>query len=105
MVAGIEALLGNVPLPNIPAIIIALWRVDSIFLNVGVSLVLSATWSRHRAYDDGPFLAAAHSLPIFLPVAAAHAAVTLGWLWGMRSLGGEFLRSLPSRPLSSRLPR
>lgn len=38
---SIESLLG-VPLPNIPAIISALWRIDSLLLNVGLTLCVSS---------------------------------------------------------------
>ncbi|KAL7412735.1 hypothetical protein BDY24DRAFT_390914 [Mrakia frigida] len=80
----IEALLG-VPLPNIPAIISALWRIDSLFLNVGITLILSSLFSLHRT-DPLPHLLS-DTAPIFFLVALGHAAVSVFWLVGMRGLG------------------
>ncbi|CED82640.1 hypothetical protein [Phaffia rhodozyma] len=81
----IESLLG-VPLPNIPAIILALWRIDSLLLNIGITLIFSALFSTHRE-DGSAWHIIKHMLPLFTAVAGGHIVLSLVWVSGIPTLG------------------
>lgn len=91
----VEAVLG-VPLPNIPSIISALWRLDSLFLALGITLILSALYARHEDDGEGRYLIPPHTLPLFGAVAAGHAAISVGWLVGIKTIGGAHCDQISS---------
>lgn len=89
----VEAVLG-VPLPNIPSIVSALWRLDSLFLALGITLILSALYARHEDDGEGRYLVPPHTLPLFAAVAVGHAAISVGWLVGIKMIGGAWRAQL-----------
>ena len=95
----VEAVLG-VPLPNIPSIVSALWRLDSLFLALGITLILSALYARHEDDDEGRYLVPPHTLPLFAAVAVGHATISVGWLVGIKTIGGVW-SGAPERPQRS----
>lgn len=62
--------------------------------------ILSALNARHEDDNDGQYLIPPHTLPLFAAVAVGHAAISIGWLVGIKTLGGASSALSPTALLS-----